>query len=175
MVEIRDGKKVLITPVSAEDLEDINIGDIIYLDGDLMTCCDVAHRRAPLGRAGHARNPMVLQGEGVRSAHRLHRRKGPQHVRGEQGVLQRAQGRRRYRNLQARLLYQINLLLIEAGWAKCARPAFSVPLLSPGGKHGKSHRNAPPSLTGDRADCIMDLGSFFRRGRRAGKKYGGGG
>lgn len=45
MVEIRDGKKVLITPVSAEDLNDISIGDIIYLDGDLMTCRDVAHRR----------------------------------------------------------------------------------------------------------------------------------
>ena len=45
MVEIRDGKKVLVTPVSAEDLADIKIGDIVYLDGDLMTCRDVAHRR----------------------------------------------------------------------------------------------------------------------------------
>ena len=45
MVEIRDGKKVLITPVSAEDLKDIQIGDIIYLDGSLTTCRDVAHRR----------------------------------------------------------------------------------------------------------------------------------
>ena len=45
MVEIRDGKKVLITPVSAEDLKDIHIGDIIYLDGSLTTCRDVAHRR----------------------------------------------------------------------------------------------------------------------------------
>jgi L(+)-tartrate dehydratase beta subunit len=45
MVEIRNGKKVLITPVSREDLEDIQIGDIIYLDGDIMTCRDVAHRR----------------------------------------------------------------------------------------------------------------------------------
>lgn len=45
MVEIRDGKKVLVTPVSAEDLADIQIGDIVYLDGDLMTCRDVAHRR----------------------------------------------------------------------------------------------------------------------------------
>lgn len=45
MVEIRDGKKVLITPVSREDLENIHIGDIVYLDGDLMTCRDVAHRR----------------------------------------------------------------------------------------------------------------------------------
>ena len=45
MVEIRDGKKVLITPVSREDLQDIHIGDIIYLDGSLTTCRDVAHRR----------------------------------------------------------------------------------------------------------------------------------
>lgn len=45
MVEIRDGKKVLITPVSAEDLKDIHIGDIVYLDGSLTTCRDVAHRR----------------------------------------------------------------------------------------------------------------------------------
>ena len=45
MVEIRDGKKVLITPVSAEDLKDIHIGDIIYLDGSLTSCRDVAHRR----------------------------------------------------------------------------------------------------------------------------------
>lgn len=45
MVEIRDGRKVLITPVSAEDLKDIHIGDIIYLDGSLTTCRDVAHRR----------------------------------------------------------------------------------------------------------------------------------
>ena len=45
MVEIRDGKKVLVTPVKREDLESIRIGDIVYLDGDLMTCRDVAHRR----------------------------------------------------------------------------------------------------------------------------------
>ena len=45
MVEIRNGKKVLITPVSAGDLKDIHIGDIIYLDGSLTTCRDVAHRR----------------------------------------------------------------------------------------------------------------------------------
>ena len=32
-------------PVSAEDLKDIKIGDIVWLDGDLMTCRDVAHRR----------------------------------------------------------------------------------------------------------------------------------
>lgn len=45
MVEIRDGKKVLITPVTAQDLEDIKVGDIIYLDGSMTTCRDVAHRR----------------------------------------------------------------------------------------------------------------------------------
>ena len=45
MVELRNGKKVLITPVSAEDLKDIKVGDIIYLDGSLTTCRDVAHRR----------------------------------------------------------------------------------------------------------------------------------
>lgn len=38
-------KKVLTTPIKAEDLEDIKIGDIIYLDGYLVTCRDVAHRR----------------------------------------------------------------------------------------------------------------------------------
>ena len=45
MVEMRNGKKVLITPVSAEDLEDIKVGDIVYLDGSMTTCRDVAHRR----------------------------------------------------------------------------------------------------------------------------------
>lgn len=45
MVELRNGKKVLITPISDEDLADIKIGDIVYLDGDMVTCRDVAHRR----------------------------------------------------------------------------------------------------------------------------------
>ena len=45
MIEIRGDKKVLITPISEEDLADIKIGDIVWLDGDLMTCRDVAHRR----------------------------------------------------------------------------------------------------------------------------------
>lgn len=44
-VEVRDGKKILVTPVSAEDLKDIHIGDIVYLTGDITTCRDVAHRR----------------------------------------------------------------------------------------------------------------------------------
>lgn len=45
MTEIRNGKKVLITPVTPEDLADIRTGDIIYLDGNMTTCRDVAHRR----------------------------------------------------------------------------------------------------------------------------------
>ncbi|VBB08318.1 fumarase c-terminus [Lucifera butyrica] len=38
-------KKILTTPIKAEDLEDINIGDIVYLNGYITTCRDVAHRR----------------------------------------------------------------------------------------------------------------------------------
>lgn len=45
MIEYRDGKKILVTPVSADDLKDIHIGDIVYLTGSLTTCRDVAHRR----------------------------------------------------------------------------------------------------------------------------------
>ena len=45
MVEMRNGKKVLITPVSTEDLKDIKVGDIVYLDGSMTTCRDVAYRR----------------------------------------------------------------------------------------------------------------------------------
>ena len=45
MVEMKDGKKILTTPISAEDLADIHVGDIIYLNGSMTTCRDVAHRR----------------------------------------------------------------------------------------------------------------------------------
>ena len=45
MYEVIDGKKILTTPVSAEDLKNIHIGDIVYLNGDITTCRDVAHRR----------------------------------------------------------------------------------------------------------------------------------
>jgi len=38
-------KKVLRTPISDSDLDGINIGDVIYLDGIIVTCRDVAHRR----------------------------------------------------------------------------------------------------------------------------------
>ena len=44
-------KKILTTPVSDEDLKDIKIGDVIYLNGHIVTCRDVAHRRLiELGR-----------------------------------------------------------------------------------------------------------------------------
>ncbi len=40
-----NSKKILKTPIKDEDLKDIKIGDIVYLDGYLVTCRDVAHRR----------------------------------------------------------------------------------------------------------------------------------
>lgn len=38
-------KKILTTPIRSEDLEDIRIGDIIYLNGTLVTARDCAHTR----------------------------------------------------------------------------------------------------------------------------------
>lgn len=38
-------KKLLTTPIKDEDLEGLNVGDIVYLTGRLITCRDVAHRR----------------------------------------------------------------------------------------------------------------------------------
>lgn len=38
-------KKVLTTPISADDVKDLKVGDIIYLTGRMVTCRDVAHRR----------------------------------------------------------------------------------------------------------------------------------
>ncbi|EML7083881.1 L(+)-tartrate dehydratase subunit beta [Klebsiella oxytoca] len=38
-------KKILTTPIKSEDLTDIQAGDIIYLNGHIVTCRDVAHRR----------------------------------------------------------------------------------------------------------------------------------
>ena len=62
MVEMRNGKKVLITPVTDEDLADIHIGDIIYLDGDMVTCRDVAHRRLIEGKR---ELPVDLHGKAI--------------------------------------------------------------------------------------------------------------
>ena len=38
-------KKILTTPIREEDLKDLNVGDVVYLTGRLVTCRDVAHRR----------------------------------------------------------------------------------------------------------------------------------
>lgn len=38
-------KKLLTTPIRDEDLADLNVGDVVYLTGRLVTCRDVAHRR----------------------------------------------------------------------------------------------------------------------------------
>jgi len=38
-------KKVLTTPLRNEDIEELTAGDIVYLDGYLITCRDMGHRR----------------------------------------------------------------------------------------------------------------------------------
>ncbi|MBR4079330.1 MAG: L(+)-tartrate dehydratase subunit beta [Christensenellaceae bacterium] len=38
-------KKVLTTPITAKDIEDLNVGDVIFLNGHIVTCRDVGHRR----------------------------------------------------------------------------------------------------------------------------------
>lgn len=38
-------KHVLTTPVHDADIEHLNVGDIVYLSGVIVTCRDVAHRR----------------------------------------------------------------------------------------------------------------------------------
>ena len=45
-----ENKKILRTPIKNEDLKDINIGDVIYLTGHIVTCRDVAHRRLIEGK-----------------------------------------------------------------------------------------------------------------------------
>lgn len=35
----------LKTPIRSEDIEDLSIGDVVFLDGYLITCRDMAHRR----------------------------------------------------------------------------------------------------------------------------------
>ena len=44
-------KKVLTTPITSQDIESLTAGDVVYLDGLLVTCRDVGHRRLiELGR-----------------------------------------------------------------------------------------------------------------------------
>lgn len=62
MIEMKNGKKILTTPISAEDLADIHIGDIIYLNGSLTTCRDVAHRRLV---EGHRELPVDVRNAAI--------------------------------------------------------------------------------------------------------------
>lgn len=55
-------KKILTTPISSEDLEDIRVGDIIYLNGYLITARDCVHTRyVKQGRA----LPVDLAGKAI--------------------------------------------------------------------------------------------------------------
>jgi L(+)-tartrate dehydratase beta subunit len=62
MKEIKNNKTILTTPISAEDLEGIHIGDIIYMNGYITTCRDVAHRRVV---EGHQKLPVDVRGAAI--------------------------------------------------------------------------------------------------------------
>ena len=38
-------KRILTTPIRDEDIEGLEVGDVVYLTGHIVTCRDVAHRR----------------------------------------------------------------------------------------------------------------------------------
>ena len=55
-------KKVLSTPLQNEDIETLRVGDVVYLDGHIVTCRDVGHRRLiELGR----KLPVDLRGQAI--------------------------------------------------------------------------------------------------------------
>ena len=45
MTEIRNGKKVIIPPVSEDDVRSLKIGDTIYIEGHIVTGRDSVHER----------------------------------------------------------------------------------------------------------------------------------
>lgn len=45
MTEIKNGKTVITTPVTDEDIKNLHAGDTIYLSGDLFTGRDAVHER----------------------------------------------------------------------------------------------------------------------------------
>lgn len=45
MVGIRNGKKILTTPVTEEEISALHVGDVFYLDGELITGRDSVHKR----------------------------------------------------------------------------------------------------------------------------------
>ncbi len=55
-------KKILSTPIRNEDIEQLSAGDIVFLDGYLVTCRDMGHRRLiDLGR----KLPVELDGMAI--------------------------------------------------------------------------------------------------------------
>lgn len=66
-------KKILTTPIKDEDLESLNVGDVVYLTGRLVTCRDVAHRR--LIEQGREL-PVDLEGGAIFHAGPIVRKKG---------------------------------------------------------------------------------------------------
>lgn len=74
-------KKILTTPIRSEDLEDFRIGDIIYLNGYLVTARDCAHtrlvkhgRKIPVDLAGKAifhAGPIMVPDESAGSGYRV--------------------------------------------------------------------------------------------------------
>jgi L(+)-tartrate dehydratase beta subunit len=66
-------KRVLTTPIRSEDIEDLDVGDLVYLDGTIVTCRDVPHRRlVELGR----QLPIDLRGLAIFHAGPIVRREG---------------------------------------------------------------------------------------------------
>jgi L(+)-tartrate dehydratase beta subunit len=66
-------KRALTTPIKSEDIEDLDVGDVVYLDGTLVTCRDVAHRRLiELGR----KLPVDLRGLAIFHAGPIVRQEG---------------------------------------------------------------------------------------------------
>ena len=65
-------KKILTTPIKDEDLLSLNVGDVVYLTGRLVTCRDVAHRR--LTEQGREL-PVDLQGGAIFHAGPIVRKK----------------------------------------------------------------------------------------------------
>ena len=45
MTEFKDGKRIITTPVSDEDINDLAIGDAFYVSGIMVTSRDSAHKR----------------------------------------------------------------------------------------------------------------------------------
>ncbi len=70
-------KKILNTPLKSEDIADIRIGDVIYLDGHIITCRDVAHRR--LIERGREL-PVSLNGLAIFHAGPIVRKDGDKHT-----------------------------------------------------------------------------------------------